>query len=54
MVRTIDYGGDKLASRIRNLQVVVIVVPDEVADNVAAIAPVRQKMWIGYCTEASK
>ena len=32
----------------------VIVVPDEVADNVASTTPVRQKAWIGYLAAASK
>ena len=32
---------------------VVIVVPDEVADNVATMKPVIHRMRIGYCTSAS-
>ena len=43
VVRTINYGGDKLAASIRNLQMVVILIPDEVAYNVAAMIPVRHK-----------
>ena len=33
---------------------VVILVKDKVADNVAAMKPVRQKMWLGDWTESSK
>ena len=33
---------------------VAIVVPDEVADNVASTTPVRQKAWLGYLAAASK
>ena len=54
VVRNINYGGDKLAARIRNLQMVVIVVPDKVADNVAATTLVRHKTWLGDWTASSK
>ena len=54
MVQNIDYGGDKLSTRIRKLHMVVIVVPDKVSDDVAAMTPVRQKIWLGDCTFPSK
>ena len=54
MVRNIDYVGGGLAASIRNLQMVLMVVPGEVDDNVAAMTPVRQKIWLGYLTAASK
>ena len=46
MVQTIDYGGGKLAASIRNLQMVVMVVLDEVDDNVVAMTPVIQNRWL--------
>ena len=54
MVRTIECGEDKLSTIIRNLQIVVIFIPDEVADDVSSMTSVRQKMWIGYWTSAIK
>ena len=33
---------------------VFVLIPDKVADNVTVMTPVRQKMCIGYWTEASK
>ena len=54
VVQTINYGGDKLAASIQNLQMVFTVVPDEFSDNVAAMTPVRHNMWIGDWTEATK
>ena len=53
-MRTIDYGGDKVSARILNLQMVVVILPDEVAVNVAAMTPARQKIWLGYWTADSK
>ena len=47
VVQVIDYGGNKLAASIQNHQMVVIVVPDKVADNDAEITQVIQKIWLG-------
>ena len=44
VVQTINYGGDKLAASIQNLQMVFTVVPDEFSDNVAAMTPVIQNI----------
>ena len=41
IVRAIDCGGRKLAASIQNIQMVLIVVPDEFADNVASMIPLR-------------
>ena len=38
---TTDYCGDKLSASIRNIQIFVIFVLDEVSDNVSSIKPVR-------------
>ena len=54
MVWNINYGGDKLAASIRNIQMVVIVVTKEFADNVAETTPLIQKMCLGYWTVVSK
>ena len=54
VIWNIEYVGGKSATRIRSTQIVVIVVLDKVADNVAAMAPVRQKMWLGDWAEDSK
>ena len=54
MIQNIDYNEDRLATSIRNIEMVAIVVLDEVSDNVGEMKPVRQKMWLGYWKEASK
>ena len=54
MVRTIYYGGGKLAVSIQNLRIVVIIVTYKVAGNVVAMTPARQNMCLGDWTASSK
>ena len=47
VIQTIDYDRDKFSTIIPNIQMDVIVIPEEVADNVASMTLVRHKMWLG-------
>ena len=51
---TLPYPNEVTQIKTPNIQMVVIVVPNKVDDNIAAMTPVIQNMWLGDLTAASK